>query len=649
MSQSSSCSRCRQPLAVESASGLCDVCARDTSRPQGTPSSDDGNRTRSQAQGPDGATFTAGFLIDTPTKDPAPSPMRLRPSPPGHDLIRYVDRGGMGDVYVAREHFAQRVVAVKFLRPAASPSNRDRFLREIKTLGSVDHPHIVRIFSADADRDDPYYSMEYCAGGSLADRIKAEGPYPPEAAARIGIQLADALAAVHRVKTFHRDVKPSNVVLTADGVPKLSDFGLAKIMDETDDLTRTTQAIGTPAFMPPEQITRDLGEYGPHTDVYGLGATLYAMLTGKAPFAGDSNEDILLKVKSDMPTRPRVHRPDVPMGLEAVVLKCLEKRPADRYSTAEELAKDLERCLEGRTPPPRRWRPRVKRWIRRYHKLVAVLLAFMIAITSAMIWWPKLPDPVNEIRKELAAGRAVALVGETGLPRVHHSILEKDTLDLSPLGDGTASFHAFNVGLIELFPDPGREHYRVDLQLRQLQSRAGDNPQGPDMEYVGFYFGYSELASETSIDHAMFALTFKDYPPPVRNPPKKTPQRAVFFKALEFYVDQKRITPTDSGNIAALRFTPKAVHPGDWRPISVEFTEEGVGISWLDDPPPLGTGTMVTVGRFGNDELREKYAAFGKSKLNLAAAPIWSSRMPFGVLSHRASVAIRNVVITPLP
>jgi len=437
----------------------------------------------------------------------------MRPAPAGYDLIHHLGAGGMGNVWVAKEHAAQRVVAIKFLRPTGNAATGDRFLTEVRALGRLEHPSIVRIISVDLDRCDPFYSMEYAAGGTLADRIKAEGPFDPAEAVRLCLQLADALAAVHEAEIFHRDIKPSNVIVMADGTPKLSDFGLAKLMDEHDELTRTTQAIGTPAFMPPEQITRKLGDISPATDVYGLGATLYAMLTGKAPFEGDSNEDIISKVKSETPPRPRALRPDLPMGLEAVVLKCLEKRPADRYACSDELAKDLERCLEGKqqsAPAMTRWR-RTRKWVGRHAvslraMLTVLVIAGMVA-GFAVAKFFRSPAPASSppdlagsvrpvadsheaIQSELQAGRKLTLVDVKGPPRWHDWGLTPSSLGESPANDGTATFQTNATTLLELVRSPGVERYRITADLRHM---SGDPPPPNglrSMSYIGLYCGH---------------------------------------------------------------------------------------------------------------------------------------------------------------
>jgi serine/threonine-protein kinase len=631
---------------------LCDVCSKelDTSRPQGTPPNRESDFTRSQAQGADAVTYTAGFALDPPTKDWT-APKRLRPDPPGYDLIRYLDRGGMGDVYVAREHFAQRVVALKYLRPTSNPTTRDRFLEEIRTLGAIEHPHVVRIFSADADRDDPFYAMEYCAGGSLADRIKTEGPYSPEAAARIGIQLADALAAVHRADRYHRDIKPSNVLFTADGVPKLSDFGLAKMMDDTDNLTRTTQAIGTPAFMPPEQISRKLGKYTPATDVYGLGATLYAMLTGMAPFAGDSNEEILLKVKSDTPVRPRVLRPDVPMGLEAVVLKCLEKYPADRYSTAEELAKDLERCLKGQQDARERTRIELaKRWVKRNRVGIiaagaAMLLLATTAVIAAHLTNPAPPvDELAEIKRKLAAGERVKLIGESGTPRWHRWKLGTATLGRSPVeGDESCYFGTGDSASLELLDDPGIERYTIIADMRYL-GFGGD----PNLGMVGLWFGWTEPegAPPANIFARHYAIAFKDVKEDSQVPATEARLRV---RDMQWGRRKGGLPMPHPRDFFIREQTLLKSSPGPWRRIMITVSSNQIQFKWQSEPgarPELISELVRSaVDRF----IVTTTAKPGRPPDERDVPPGWSPRLPIGIWADHAAVTFKNVEIIPEP
>jgi hypothetical protein len=191
----------------------------------------------------------------------------------------------------------------------------------------------------------PFLAMEYLPGGTLADRVKASGPLPPREAAEIVLKQATAVAHAHAMGVVHRDIKPGNVLLAANGEPRLTDFGLAKV--GRSDMTATGAVLGTPAYMSPEQAAGRTKEVGASSDVYSLGAVLFDLLTGKPPFAGDSVAVTLQKVLSESAPSPRKHVRSIPRDLETICLKCLEKNPADRYPSADALADDLRQYYYG--------------------------------------------------------------------------------------------------------------------------------------------------------------------------------------------------------------------------------------------------------------------------------------------------------------
>src|SRR5688500_5519904 len=196
--------------------------------------------------------------------------------------------------------------------------------------------------------------MQFVDGGTLADRLRA-GPVPPRQAAEWVEDIARGVHAAHRRGVVHRDLKPANVLMTADGVPKITDFGIARRLDDPADRTRTGMVIGTPAYMSPEQAEGRKG-VGPPADVWAVGVILYELLTGRRPFDGESSFDLLRRVTSEVAPRPSRVRPGIPSRLEDICLKCLEKDPAHRYPTAEALADDLARYRAGPSPgqPARR-------------------------------------------------------------------------------------------------------------------------------------------------------------------------------------------------------------------------------------------------------------------------------------------------------
>jgi serine/threonine protein kinase len=265
-----------------------------------------------------------------------------------YELLNEIAHGGMGVVYKARQVSLNRVVAVKMILRGnlASSEDIERFTLEAKAVAKLAHPQIVVIYDVGRCDDQYYYSMEFVEGRSLAEVIRS-GPVAPRKAAAYVEQIARALHFAHQNGVVHRDVKPSNVLVDDSGRARVTDFGLAKHVDRGDDLTLTGQIVGTPAYMAPEQITNRRGEIGPACDIYGMGALLYELLTGRPPFIARDHFSTLLQVLECEPQSPRQLNPNVPRDLEIICLKCLEKEPQRRYASAAELADDLARFLAG--------------------------------------------------------------------------------------------------------------------------------------------------------------------------------------------------------------------------------------------------------------------------------------------------------------
>ncbi|MAT68225.1 MAG: hypothetical protein CMJ58_01745 [Planctomycetaceae bacterium] len=265
-----------------------------------------------------------------------------------YELLEKIAQGGMGVVYKARQRSLNRIVAVKMILRGefSTPQERERFRVEAEAAAKLRHPHIVVVHELGVRDEQHFFSMEYIEGRGLNEVLR-RGPLAPMVAANYVQQAAAAIAYAHSQGVLHRDVKPSNVLIDAEGVARVTDFGLAKRIDAEDALTMTGQLVGTPAYMAPEQISSAAGEVGPATDVYALGALLFELLTGQAPFRGGTQIETLLSALERDPPLPRQLNPHVPRALELVALKCLEKKPRDRYGSAAALAADLERFLQG--------------------------------------------------------------------------------------------------------------------------------------------------------------------------------------------------------------------------------------------------------------------------------------------------------------
>ena len=269
---------------------------------------------------------------------------------PGYELLGELGRGGMGVVYRARQVGLNRIVALKMVLHAdhAGESVRVRFRAEAEAVARLRHPNVVQIYDVGEIDSRPFFSMEYVEGGSLAEEVRGK-TLPPREAAELVRTLALAVEAAHRAGIVHRDLKPANVLMTADGTPKVTDFGLAKQLDTQSGQTQSGTVLGTPSYMAPEQAAGKSKEIGPAADVYSLGAILYELLTGRPPFQGETTTETLLRVLDSEPQRPRTFNRHIDTALEAVCLKCLEKVPQDRYPSAAALADDLEAYLKGET------------------------------------------------------------------------------------------------------------------------------------------------------------------------------------------------------------------------------------------------------------------------------------------------------------
>jgi hypothetical protein len=264
----------------------------------------------------------------------------------GYQLLGELGRGGMGVVYKAIQKNLRRTVAVKMILPGAVANEEDllRLRAEAEAAAALHHPHIVRVHEFGEFNGQPYFSMDFVDGPSLGNSV-ARGPVPAKAAARYMTVVARAIQHAHDHHILHRDLKPSNILLDADGLPHVTDFGLAKRLDAAGR-TVTGAILGTPPYMAPEQANgrKDLS---PATDVYGLGAVLYELLTGRPPFRAETYLDTLLQVIEREPASVHALNPAVDRDLETVCLKCLEKDPARRYPSAAALADDLDRYLAG--------------------------------------------------------------------------------------------------------------------------------------------------------------------------------------------------------------------------------------------------------------------------------------------------------------
>jgi eukaryotic-like serine/threonine-protein kinase len=336
-----------------------------------------GYETSATATGADDAT-------DADRTDSSP-PQRPAPNIAGYVIEGELGRGGMGVVYRARQVGLNRPCALKVILAGAhaDPVAAVRFLGEAEAVAKLQHPNIVQIHSIGEADGLPFLELEYLPQGSL-DRTLDGTPWPARRAATLIEALARGVSEAHRLEIIHRDLKPGNILIAADGTPKIADFGLAKSLNMESGLTATESIMGTPSYMAPEQAEGKNKQVGPLVDVYALGAILYELLTGRPPFRGTTMLETLEQVKTAEPVPPSRLVPGLSRDAETIALKCLQKDPAKRYTSAESLAEDLQRFLEDRPIRARRVSSaeRLLLWGRR-NKLVAGLLAGLVVTLVA--------------------------------------------------------------------------------------------------------------------------------------------------------------------------------------------------------------------------------------------------------------------------
>lgn len=383
MRSGQACSECGAPLPEDAPPGVCPNCALRAAL----------NVTHNDQADKAGS---------DPTGDPQPSAglssheaTEQRSQRFGdYELLEEIARGGMGIVYRARQISLDRIVAVKLL-PFSSLTSAEfiqRFRAEASAAAALRHPSIVTVHEVGVHQGQHYLVMNFVNGPPLG-RLVAEGPLPAQRAATYLKGIAKAVHYAHGQGILHRDLKPSNVLIDEDDQPQLTDFGLAKRLDGESSLTLTGQALGSPGYMPPEQALAEHSRVTRRSDVYGLGAMLYHLLTGRPPFHAGSLNQAIHQVVEKEPLAPTLLNPDLPLDLQTICLKCLEKEPERRYATAQEVADELGRFLKGE---PIRARPlgvigKTWRWGRRQPVLAglsaALILTFAAGLTGVLWQW----------------------------------------------------------------------------------------------------------------------------------------------------------------------------------------------------------------------------------------------------------------------
>ncbi len=406
------CRRCQIPLASWARGSTCPACMMTSSATFGT------------------ASLHVPETVDLPVENSAAE----QPLVFGDYLLeKQINHGGMGVVYRARQLSLNRTVAVKLLLLGrySSEESRLRFRREAQSAARLRHPNIVAVHEVGECDDQPFIAMEFVDGGSLADQLRG-GPLPAREAAELLRNVAGAIEYAHRQGVMHRDIKPSNLLVTANGEVHVTDFGLAKQIDGTSDVTLSGRMLGTPNYLPPEAIQGASGAFGATGDVYSLGAVLYEILTGRPPFLSGSLPETLRRISETDPVPLRTLNPAVPRDLETICLKALSKDPARRFQTPEALAGELTRWLRGEPIRTRRagWAERLVKWSRRKPAVAALtaLSTVAIAATIGTLVVSYRRVSTERVRAEDAQGKAETAAADRLRTLLHFIAIEADHL-----------------------------------------------------------------------------------------------------------------------------------------------------------------------------------------------------------------------------
>src|SRR5213596_780337 len=373
------CRNCGGKILGDSPKGLCPACVLETG---------------------------LGPLTDEPVAgigDPGP-PADVLMDFGDYELLEEIGRGGQGVVYRARQKSLNRTVALKVigLGQWATQAHLKRFRREAEAAANLDHPCIVPIYEVGEREGSCYFSMKFIDGGQL-DEVAKRTPISTRNAAELIAKLARTVHYAHEHGILHRDIKPGNILVDAKGEPHLTDFGLSRLLETKSTVTHTMDVLGTPSYMAPEQASGHNEQLTSATDVYGLGAVFYQLLTGHPPFAGGTTYETIRLVLESEPRHPRLSNAKTDRDLATICLKCLDKDPQRRYSTALALAEDLERWLKHEPIQARHitMLARGRKWVRR-NPAVAGLLTSLVALATAIgviIWKSELfrPPPATGI------------------------------------------------------------------------------------------------------------------------------------------------------------------------------------------------------------------------------------------------------------
>jgi hypothetical protein len=600
--------------------------------------------------------------------------------PFGYVDEQFVDEGGMGLVFRALELSTGRIVAIKMLHAhKMSDDLIARFAIEAKALASLRHQNVVFLYEFQERAKPPYLVMEYVDGTSAHARLKAITRFEINEAVQVIQQAATGVHVAHQQGVIHRDIKPSNLLIDKQGVVKLTDFGLAKRLNENDALTlHGGIAGGTPGYMAPEQVNPQLGEFAEATDIWGLGATLYALLTGRPPYPSSRND--ILAVLSKNHKTVREVRPEVSPVLDAIVNKCLAFQQADRYPSAEAVASDLNNYLLKRPTVvrPPTWAGRLWHTARNIQTptVVAWSLALLVlAIIGASFFTKQAESRVEppvviretedtlrkayfaECREKLKRNETVKLIGDDGdapPPPEHVAWQYRGYQFTKPFeGEGAAHLISGQNCLAVLLDDPGIDRYTLRGEFKQIGTGINNSTDISEKTFgnqSGFAIGWQHLKRRSGKEDDSF-IAFK-YDEGWKNlNDDGTKSASVKGHNIHYGENGYLKYKPSKFNMGEVSFQPKERLPGEWRYLEIHVSPE-------DIVPKMGIkgGKLADVRMPTMKPLTEWYLELLNAHIAIENNPPmdayveakWNPRRPLGIWCESSSILLRNIEVVPV-